>query len=115
MKKNNEFEEVYEDVVIENYGFPIVFTDVLVRKHKSTGRNIYFNHPDSIHKIEKGLKSVLGVAPRGHVSYKRKLSENGQVLLLRLPKELRESYHIEKGTQASITPIGAKKAIIEFE
>jgi len=58
MKKNDKFEEVYEDVVIENYGIPIVFTDVFVRKHKSTGRNIYLNHPDSIHKIENGLKSV---------------------------------------------------------
>lgn len=115
MKKNNEFENVYEDVVIENYGIPVVITDVLVRKHKSTGRNIYINHPDSIHKIEKGLKAALGVAPRGHASYKRKLSENGKILLLRLPKELRESYHIEKGTQALITPIGAKKAIVEFE
>ena len=57
MKQNDEFKEVYEDVVIENYGIPIVFTDVLVRKHKSTGRNIYFNHLDSIQKIEKGLKS----------------------------------------------------------
>ena len=56
MKKNDEFEEVYEDVVIENYSIPIVFTDVLVRKHKSTGTNIFFNHLDSIHKIEKGLK-----------------------------------------------------------
>ena len=63
---------MYEDVVIENYGIPVVITDVLVRKHKSTGRNMYINHPDSIHKIEKGA-------------------------------------------QALITPIGAKKAIVEFE
>ncbi len=115
MKKNAEYEDVYEDVVIESYGIPVVITDVLVRKHKTTGRNIYINHPDSIHKIEKGLKAALGVAPRGHASYKRKLSESGKILLLRLPKELRESYHIEKGTQALITPIGAKKAIVEFE
>ncbi len=53
MKKKDEFEDVYEDVVIENYGIPVVITDVLVRKHKSTGRNIYINHPDSIHKIER--------------------------------------------------------------
>lgn len=115
MKKEDEFEDVYEAVVIENYGIPVVITDVLVRKHKSTGRNIYINHPDSIHKVEKGLKAALGVAPRGQASYKRKLSESGKILLLRLPKELRDSYHIEKGTQALITPIGAKKAIIEFD
>lgn len=115
MKKNVEFEDVYEDVVIENYGIPVVITDVLVRKHKITGRKIYINHPDSIHKIEKGLKAALGVAPRGQASYRRKLSESGKILLLRLPKELRESYHIEKGTQALITPIGTKRAIVEFE
>lgn len=115
MKKEDEFKDVYEAVVIENYGIPVVITDVLVRKHKSTGRNIYINHPDSIHKIEKGLKAALGVAPRGQASYRRKLSESGKILLLRLPKELRESYHIEKGAQALITPIGAKKAIIEFD
>jgi hypothetical protein len=115
MKKNGEFEDIYEDVVIENYGIPVVITDVLVRKHKSTGKRMYINHPDSIHKIEKGLKAALGVAPRGQALYKRKLSESGKILLLRLPKELRESYHIEKGTQALITPIGAKKAIVEFE
>jgi len=115
VKKKDEFEDVYEDVVIENYGIPVVITDVLVRKHKTTGRNIYINHPDSIHKIEKGLKAALGVAPRGQASYKRKLSESGDILLLRLPKELRESYHIEKGTHALITPIGTKKAIVEFE
>jgi len=63
MKKKDEFEDVYEDVVIENYGIPVVIIDVLVRKHKSTGRNIYINHPDSIHKIEKGLKVARGVAP----------------------------------------------------
>ncbi len=115
MKKNEEFEDVYEAVVIENYGIPIVITDILVRKHKSTGRKIYINHPDSIHKIEKGLKAALGAAPRGQASYKRKLSESGKILVLRLPKELRESYHIKKGTHATITPIGAKKAIVEFE
>jgi len=115
MKKNEEYEDVYEDVVIENYGIPVVITDVLVRKHKSTGRKMYINHPDSINKIEKGLKSALGVVPRGQTSYKRKLSESGKILLLRLPKELRESYHIEKGTKALITPIGANKAILEFE
>jgi len=115
MKKNEEFKDVYEDVVIESYGIPVVITDVLVRKHKTTGRNIYINHPDSIHKIEKGLKAALGVAPRGQTSYKRKLSESGEILLLRLPKELRESYHIEKGTYARITPMGPKKAIVEFE
>jgi len=114
MKKNSEYEDVYEDVVIENYGIPVVITDVLVRKH-NTGRKIYINHPDSIHKIEKGLKAALGAAPRGQASYRRKLSESGKILLLRLPGELRESYQIEKGTQAIITPIGAKKAIIEFE
>ncbi|MDO8725562.1 MAG: hypothetical protein Q7J35_05805 [Candidatus Methanoperedens sp.] len=75
MKKKDEFQDVYEDVVIENYGIPVVITDVLVRKHKITGRNIYINHPDSIHKIEKGLKAAL----------------------------------------ALITPIGTKKAIVEFE
>ena len=115
MKKNDEFEDVYEDVVIENYGILVVITDVLVRKHKSTGKKMYINHPDSIHKIEKGLKAALGVVPRGQALYKRKLSESGKILLLRLPKELRESYHIEKGTHALITPIGAKKAIVEFE
>jgi hypothetical protein len=115
MKNKDEFEDVYEDVVIENYGIPVVITDVLVRKHKTTGRNIYINHPDSIHKIEKGLKAALGAAPRGQASYRRKLSESGKILLLRLPKELRESCHIEKGTQTRITPIGAKKAIVEFE
>ncbi len=115
MNKNDEFEDVYEDVVIESYGIPVVITDVLVRKHKTTGRNIYINHPDSINKVEKGLKAALGAAPRGQASYRRKLSESGKILLLRLPKELRESYHIEKGTQALITPIGAKKAIVEFE
>ena len=41
MKKKDEFEDVYEDVVIENYGIPVVITDVLVRKHKSTGINMY--------------------------------------------------------------------------
>jgi len=52
-KKNIEYEDVYEDVVIENHGIPVVITDVLVRKHNNTGRKIYINHPDSIHKIEK--------------------------------------------------------------
>ena len=66
MKMKDEFEDVYEAVVIENYGIPVVITDVLVRKHKSTGRNIYINHPDSIHKIEKGLKAALGVALESH-------------------------------------------------
>jgi len=115
MENTEEFEDIYEDVVIENYNIPVVITDVLVRKHKNTGRKIYLNHPDSIHKIEKGLKSALGVAPRGQSSYKRKLSGSGETLVLRLPKELRESYHIEKGTEALITPIGAKKAILQFE
>jgi hypothetical protein len=45
MKNKNEFEDVYENVVIENYGIPVVITDTLVRKHKSTGRNVYINHP----------------------------------------------------------------------
>ena len=115
MNGKDEFENVYEDVVIENYGIPVVITDVLVRKHKTTGKKIYINHKDSIHKVEKGLKSALGTAPRGNVSYKRKLSETGKMLVLRLPSELRESYHIEKGTEALITPIGPKKAIVEFE
>ncbi len=56
-------EDVYEDVVIENYGIPVVITDVLVRKHKSTGRNIYINHPDSIHKIER-KNTVAATAKR---------------------------------------------------
>ena len=63
MKKKDEFEDVYDAVVIENYGIPVVITDVLVRKHKSTGRNIYINHPDSILKIEKELKVARDVAP----------------------------------------------------
>jgi len=62
MKKNDEFEEVYEDVVIENYGIPIVFTDVLVRKHKSTGRNISFIHPDSIQKIKTGQNQAFPIS-----------------------------------------------------
>ena len=115
MNAEDEFKDVYEDVVIENYGIPVVITDVLVRKHCVTGRKMYINHPDSIHKIEHGLKAALGVVPRASTSYKRKLSETGKTLVLRLPKELRESYHIESNTQAIITPIGAKKAIIEFE
>jgi len=115
MKTDDEFEDIYEDVVIENYGIPVVITDVLVRKHRSTGRKLYINHPDSIHRIERGLKAALGVVPRGNISYRRRLSESGDMLLLRLPKGLRESYQIEKGTTALITPIGAKKAVIEFE
>ena len=60
MNGKDEFENVYEDVVIENYGIPVVITDVLVRKHKTTGKKIYINHTDSIHKVEMGLKSALG-------------------------------------------------------
>nr|QNO47461.1 hypothetical protein IILFPGFB_00034 [Methanosarcinales archaeon ANME-2c ERB4] len=115
MKTDDEFEDLYEDVVIDSYGIPVVITDVLVRKHKSTGRKLYINHPNSIHRIERGLKAALGVVPRGNASYRRKLSENGDLLLLRLPKDLRESYHIEKRSHVLITPIGAKKAVIEFE
>lgn len=59
MKKNDEFMNVYEDVIIDSYDVPVVITGVLVRKHKATGRNIYINHPDSIRKIEKGLKTAL--------------------------------------------------------
>ena len=59
MVKTMENTEEFEDVVIENYNIPVVITDVLVRKHKTMGRKIYLNHPDSIHKIEKGLKSAL--------------------------------------------------------
>lgn len=115
MNTDDEFEDLYEDVVIENYGIPVVIADVLVRKHRSTGRKLYINHPDSIHRIERGLKAALGVVPRGNASYSRKLSESGDTLLLRLPKDIREAYHIEKGSHALITPIGAKKAVIEFE
>nr|QNO46744.1 hypothetical protein EIOBDEGA_00032 [Methanosarcinales archaeon ANME-2c ERB4] len=115
MKTDDEFEDVYEDVVIENCGIPVVITDVLVRKHRSTGRKLYINHPDSIPRIERGLKAALGVVPRANTSYRRRLGESGGMLLLRLPKDLRESYHIEKGSHALITPIGAKKAVIEFE
>jgi len=32
-----------------------------------------------------------------------------ELLLLRLPKDLRESHHIEKGSHAMIAPTGAKK------
>ncbi len=113
MKTDDEFEEVYEDVVIENCGIPVVITDVLVRKHRSTGRKLYINHPDSIPRIERGLKAALGVVPCANTSYRRRLSESGG--MLRLPKNLRESYHLEKGSHALITPIGAKKAVIEFE
>jgi Mor family transcriptional regulator len=56
-------EDVYEDVVIENYGIPVVITDVLVRKQKSMGRNIYINHPDSILKIER-KNTVAATAKR---------------------------------------------------
>ena len=54
----------------------------------------------------------MGVALRGHALYKRKLSESKNALLLRLPKKLKESYHIEKERQAIITPIGTKKAVM---
>ncbi len=47
-----ESKDVYEDAVIENYGIPVVITDVLVRKHKITGINIYTNHLDSIRTKE---------------------------------------------------------------
>lgn len=56
--ENAEYEDIYEDVVIKNNDVPIIITGVLVRKHISTGRNIYINHPDSIHKIENRLKAA---------------------------------------------------------
>ncbi len=31
MNNNEEFEDVYEDVVIENYGIPVVITDNIRR------------------------------------------------------------------------------------
>jgi len=54
--ENVEYKDIYEDVVIENDNNPVIIKDVLVRKHISSGRNIYINHPDSIQKIEKALK-----------------------------------------------------------
>ena len=77
MKTDDEFEDMYEDVVIDSYGIPVVITDVLVRKHRSTGRKLYINHPDSIHRIERGLKAALGVVPRGNTSYRRRLGGVG--------------------------------------
>jgi hypothetical protein len=44
-------------------GIPVVITDVLVRKQKSMGRNIYINHPDSILKIER-KNTVAATAKR---------------------------------------------------
>lgn len=59
MKNNDEYNDAYEDVIIENYGIQVVITNVLVRKYKNTGRKIYFNHPDSIYKIENALKAIV--------------------------------------------------------
>jgi hypothetical protein len=59
MRNDDEYEDIYEDVIIYNYGIPVIIADVLVRKHKSSDRKIYFNHPDSIKKIEEELKGSL--------------------------------------------------------
>jgi len=113
--KNKDFEEIYEDVVIDTYGIPVVITDVLVLKHKNTGRNIYINHPDSIPKVERALKAVFGDAPKKFINYRKKLNISGSTLFIQLPDEIKDSYHLESNSHAVITPIGQKKALVEFE